>query len=101
MPTEALARRAAERVGEALELRAVSKRFGGVQAVDALDLAVAPGEAVAVIGPNGAGKSTLLKLIAGIHRPDAAMRSMRSTAVGEHSASHRPPSLPKHFWGAK
>jgi ABC-type branched-subunit amino acid transport system ATPase component len=74
-------------VGEALELRAVSKRFGGVQAVDALDLSVAPGEAVAVIGPNGAGKSTLLKLIAGIHRPDS----------GEvHLGEQRLDRLPEH-----
>jgi ABC-type branched-subunit amino acid transport system ATPase component len=55
---------------EALTVRGVVKRFGGITAVDGVDLTVAPGEAVGVIGPNGAGKSTLLKLIAGLHRPD-------------------------------
>jgi len=53
-----------------LSISGVGKRFGGVAAVDGVDLDVAPGEAVGIIGPNGAGKSTLLKLIAGIHRPD-------------------------------
>ncbi len=38
---------------------------------------------------------------AGVHRPDSRMRSIRSIAAGEHSASHRPPSLAKHFCGAK
>jgi ABC-type branched-subunit amino acid transport system ATPase component len=47
----------------------VSKRFGGVLAVEDVSFKVAAGEAIAVIGPNGAGKSTLLKAIAGGHRP--------------------------------
>jgi len=54
---------------EVLSVRSVSKQFGGVHAVEGIDLEVAPGDAVAVIGPNGAGKSTLLKLIAGVHKP--------------------------------
>jgi branched-chain amino acid transport system ATP-binding protein len=47
----------------------LSKRFGGVIAVNDVTLEVGAGEAVAVVGPNGAGKSTLLKAIAGVHRP--------------------------------
>jgi ABC-type branched-subunit amino acid transport system ATPase component len=54
-----------------LELRGVSKSFGGLRVIDDLDLAVMPGEIVSVIGPNGAGKTTLFNLITGIYRPDA------------------------------
>jgi branched-chain amino acid transport system ATP-binding protein len=54
----------------ALELRNVSRRFGGIRAVDSVSLHVAPGERVAVIGPNGAGKSTLFGLISGELHPD-------------------------------
>lgn len=53
-----------------LELRAVSKSFGGLRVIDDLDLEVVPGEIVSVIGPNGAGKTTLFNLITGIYRPD-------------------------------
>ncbi len=54
-----------------LEVRGLTKRFGGLVAVDDVDFSVAPHEMVGLIGPNGAGKSTLVKLIMGILRPDA------------------------------
>jgi len=54
-----------------LELRAVSKSFGGLQVVSALDLHVNEGEIVSVIGPNGAGKTTVFNLITGIFPPDS------------------------------
>jgi len=57
-----------------LEVRGVTKRFGGLPAVDGIDLEVAAGEIVAVIGPNGAGKSTLLQLIDGLLTPTSAQR---------------------------
>ena len=49
----------------ALEVRGVSVAFGGNVAVDAVDLALAPGELVGIIGPNGAGKTTLFNAISG------------------------------------
>ncbi len=54
-----------------LELRNVSKRFGGVQALSGVDLSIERGEVHGLVGENGAGKSTLGKLLAGVHRPDA------------------------------
>ena len=53
-----------------LSVEAVSKRFAGLQAVDAVSFSVAPGELFAVIGPNGAGKTTLFNMIAGAIAPD-------------------------------
>jgi branched-chain amino acid transport system ATP-binding protein len=52
------------------EIHGLTKDFGGVRAVDGLDLQVAEGEIVCVIGPNGAGKTTLFNLVTGMIRPD-------------------------------
>lgn len=52
-----------------IECRQVTKTFGRVKAVDAVDLKVNHGEAITLFGPNGAGKTTLLKMIAGLSRP--------------------------------
>jgi branched-chain amino acid transport system ATP-binding protein len=54
-----------------LELRKLSKAFGGLAVINELDLEVREGEIVSVIGPNGAGKTTLFNLITGLYRPDS------------------------------
>src|SRR5436309_15064640 len=54
--------------GALLKLTRVSKRFGGLAAVQDLDLEVRPREIISVIGPNGAGKTTVFNLITGIYR---------------------------------
>src|SRR6266704_1991478 len=54
-----------------LKLTGVSKHFGGLAAVQDLDLEVRPKEIISVIGPNGAGKTTVFNLITGIYRPSA------------------------------
>ena len=56
--------------GSILEVRDVRVHFGGLTALDAVSLTVAPGQVVGVIGPNGAGKTTLLNVLCGFIRPD-------------------------------
>jgi branched-chain amino acid transport system ATP-binding protein len=53
-----------------LDVRNVSVRFGGLTALDAVSLTVAPSQVLGVIGPNGAGKTTLLNVLCGFIRPD-------------------------------
>jgi branched-chain amino acid transport system ATP-binding protein len=62
-------------------VRGVSIAFGGVLALDAVDLDVAPGEIRGVIGPNGAGKTTLLNVISGLNRPDRGAIALDGTAL--------------------
>ena len=57
-------------MAEALVVRNLSKRFGGLRAVQDLSFSVNENETVALIGPNGAGKTTSFHLITGFHRPD-------------------------------
>ncbi len=64
-----------------LELRNVSKRFGGLQAVRELSFAIAEGEILGLIGPNGAGKSTLFNLINGVYAPDAGHIAFRGKDI--------------------
>src|SRR4029077_3093664 len=53
-----------------LQIEGLTRRFGGVTAVDALALAVNEGELVSIIGPNGAGKTTVFNLVTGLDTPD-------------------------------
>jgi branched-chain amino acid transport system ATP-binding protein len=53
-----------------LEIRNLSKRFGGLAAVSNVNLSVKPGEVRGIIGPNGSGKSTLFNLISGVYKPE-------------------------------
>jgi ABC-type branched-subunit amino acid transport system ATPase component len=54
-----------------LELKGVSRRFGGLRALNSVSLTLRPGEIVGLIGPNGAGKTTLVNVVSGVHRPSA------------------------------
>ncbi len=64
-----------------LEVRDISKAFGGLKAVDHASLDVRQGEIVGLIGPNGAGKTTLFATIAGFHRPDAGTVAFDGKAI--------------------
>lgn len=54
-----------------LEVKHVSKRFGGLQAISDVSLSLRPGEMAFIVGPNGAGKTTLFNLITGVFHPDS------------------------------
>jgi simple sugar transport system ATP-binding protein len=57
-------------MGYIIETKGITKRFGGLTAVDNVSMGVKAGEVVAILGDNGAGKSTLIKVISGVHKPD-------------------------------
>ncbi|WFU80716.1 ABC transporter ATP-binding protein [Bradyrhizobium sp. CIAT3101] len=70
-----------------LQLEGISLSFGGITALDGIDLAVANGEIRAIIGPNGAGKSSLLNVVSGLYRPDRGM-----VRLGSERFTHVPTS---------
>ncbi|HEV8640614.1 MAG TPA: ABC transporter ATP-binding protein [Methylomirabilota bacterium] len=64
-----------------LELRALTKSFGSLVALDRVDLKLEEGEILGIIGPNGAGKSTLFNVIAGLERPSRGAVYYRGAAI--------------------
>jgi len=72
-----------------LEVRAMRKRFGGVAAVDGVDLEVSDGRVLGVIGSNGAGKTTLFDLVSGFLTPDSGRVYFRGRDVTDLSAAGR------------
>ncbi|PIE35532.1 ABC transporter ATP-binding protein [candidate division KSB3 bacterium] len=68
-----------------LEVRNLTKRFGGLTAVDNVDMKIYPGEAVGILGDNGAGKSTLIKMISGVYHPTEGQMFYQGKEVAIHS----------------
>ena len=62
-----------------ISIQGITKRFGDVTAVDAMDVTIADGEFFGLLGPNGAGKTTTLRLIAGLDTPDSGSLLMKLT----------------------
>ncbi len=73
----------------ALEVRDLAVSFGGVTALQGVDLAVAPGEVVGIIGPNGAGKTTLFDLVSGFTVPDRGSVLLAGVDVTDASPDAR------------
>src|SRR5215469_475081 len=59
----------------------VSKRFGGVRAVEDVSLTVNRGQIVSIIGPNGAGKTSMLNMISGFYKPDTGSITFEGTDI--------------------
>ena len=79
-------------MADALVIRGLSKRFGGLRAVQDVSFTVKENETVALIGPNGAGKTTSFHLITGFHRPDQGS----VTAFGREIVGLKPHDICAH-----
>jgi branched-chain amino acid transport system ATP-binding protein len=64
-----------------LQVEELTKRFGGVRAVDGCSFTVQSGTITGLIGPNGAGKTTLFNLLTGFHRPDAGLVRFKGSEI--------------------
>src|SRR5579863_10778355 len=79
-------------MADALVISGLSKRFGGLRAVQDVSFTVKENETVALIGPNGAGKTTSFNLITGYHRPDTGS----VLAFGRELVGMRPHDICAH-----
>jgi branched-chain amino acid transport system ATP-binding protein len=72
-----------KRSGAVLSVSGVSKRFGGLVAVDGLSFDVAEHEMVGIIGPNGSGKTTMMNMISGAFRPSGGQIALKGTRISD------------------
>ena len=79
--------------GPLVRFENVSRRFGGVAAVDGLSLDIHAREFFALLGPSGCGKTTLLRLLAGFERPDAGRILIAGRDIGSTPPHRRPVNM--------
>lgn len=79
-----------------VEAVALARRFGARVAVDGIDLALGPGDSLALFGPNGAGKTTLLRLLAGLLKPSDGAARVRGVDVRRDASARAPVGLISH-----
>ncbi len=72
-----------------LEVASLSKRFGGLHAVQDVSFDVQPGEIISIIGPNGAGKTTLFNMLTGQHAPSSGSLRFMGQDIGHLKPHHR------------
>ncbi len=70
-----------------IAMRGITKRFGGVQALDNVDLQANAGEVLAIVGDNGAGKSTLIKILTGVYKPTSGEITLDGQPLSMNSHS--------------
>jgi branched-chain amino acid transport system ATP-binding protein len=75
-----------------LEIRGLTRHFGGIKALDGVDFPLGRGELVGIIGPNGSGKTTLFNVITGIYCPDSGCVSLE----GREITGLRPDAISRH-----
>lgn len=87
-------RAAAGRPPAVLDAQGLVKRYGGLTALDDVDLRVEPGQVVGLVGPNGSGKTTLLHAVAGLTPTDAGQALVAGAAAGSRQARARVALVP-------
>ncbi|MBL8833252.1 MAG: ATP-binding cassette domain-containing protein, partial [Rhodospirillales bacterium] len=78
------------KAGKLIRVEGLTKRFGGIAAVDGVDLEIAAGEIFCLLGPSGCGKTTLLRCLGGFEAPDAGRIAIEGADVTRAPPWERP-----------
>ncbi len=92
MPLPLLSQRGVESGEAAMSIEGLAKHFGGLKALDGVDMAVRRGTVHALIGPNGSGKTTFINVVTGLYRPTAgriAIAGQNVTGTAAHQRTRR------------